>query len=237
MGLGPAAIGLFRLLHTESERKLRERASVADEEGRSNALPVDGLRREYPPFRDASISSILAQGAGDPARDDGAFLHAPPILKGTPVLWPVMAPVWDEEGLRSVRVGLFGFRPRSAVGWRFEEPSAAPVPNEKQLAAAKRDGVPLALTSAHGFFHAQPITEIHDGRALIDYQPPLNCTQPAFVLDVPAPPYFPWVIMTSLYGITEVRDFLGGHRSLYGAMRNELPLPGPAWFDPLRPAT
>lgn len=237
MGLGQATIGLFRLLHVQSERKLRERAAAALDDGRSPAMPVDELRREYPPYSDASIGSILSQAAGDPGQDEGTFLHGPPIMNGTPVLWPVMAPVWDEEGLRAIRVGLFGFGPRSAVGWRFEEPSAPPEPTQKQLDAAERAGAEFHSTSTHGFFHAQPITELHVGRALIQDRPhpPLNCSQPAFVLDVPEPPYFPWAMVTSLYGRTPVQVFLGRQRSVYEAIRHDLQLPGPSWFDPLRP--
>src|SRR6266536_3377849 len=114
---------LLRWLVDYGERTYREERAYGTLPDTTAALHQH-LVTVYSPVQERALEALVAKNILDLGRQ---FIHAPPILKGSPILLPVVQVMWSfssgQPGI-AVRVGLFDgttpvARPR-AVGWRFE---------------------------------------------------------------------------------------------------------------------
>ncbi|GID32674.1 hypothetical protein [Paractinoplanes brasiliensis] len=178
-------VRLLQHLADDGSREVRRFEGV-----RASAREI--LAAEYRPLEDRELEAILSKELIDTGERGAIFCR--PVLKGTPVLLPLLCARIDLSGERpdaKFRVALFDIddNVENVVGWRFETPSKG------------GDGM-------HNYHHAQPITGLIRGRPFSNAQW-FNETTPAFLLDAHSPAALMIAMIVSLYGIGRINELLG----------------------------
>jgi hypothetical protein len=158
------------------------------------------------------------------------FLHARPIRKGDPTMFPVMKIKWffGKYLTLGLHIGLFQLGDvenpiKSSTGWRFETPSSWATgddnnPLDKSKKKNKSETIQPSIlkqphdaadgtgdetakqVGLHEYFHAQAITGFEKDHYFPNLVKPINSTQPAFRLEAWNTPSLSVNALVSLYG-------------------------------------
>jgi hypothetical protein len=138
----------------------------------------------------------MAQDGGYDTLAANAFVYGEKLVRGTPVLWPVLA-FSASKASRDLKIRVAHFysvdgdngQDLEAVGWRFEPPEDE--------------------TGAHSYYHAQPISAFDTGgRWRLPTASVLNESCPAFPLLAESPVSLLAALLVSLYGRVHVGAML-----------------------------